>query len=44
MQREVEGDVFFPVFEDQFEEAEVLRVEPDFSIIHYRNRSLAQGD
>ena len=44
VQREVEGDVFFPTFEDQFEEEAVLRVEPEFSIVHYRNRSLAQGD
>ena len=44
VQREVEGDVFFPTFEDQFEEESVLRVEPEFSIVHYRNRSLAQGD
>ena len=34
----------FPTFEDQFEEESVLRVEPEFSIVHYRNRSLAQGD
>lgn len=44
VQREVEGDVFFPTFEDQFEEESVLRVEPEFSIVHYRNRSLARGD
>jgi len=44
VQREVEGDVFFPTFEDQFEEESVLRVEPEFSIVHYRNRGLAQGD
>jgi len=40
----VEGDVFFPSFEDQFEEVKVLRVVPEFSIVHYRNRSLGQGD
>ncbi len=38
VQREVEGDVFFPAFEDNFEEASVLRAEEEFCIIHYQNR------
>ena len=37
VKREVEGDVFFPVFEDHFEEVAVLREEAEFRIIHYRN-------
>ena len=44
VQREVEGDVFFPAFEEQFEEVNVLRVEPEFSIVHYRNLALPQPD
>ena len=37
VKREVEGDVFFPVFEDHFEEVAVLREEAEFRIIHYRH-------
>ena len=44
VQREVEGDVFFPAFEEQFEEVNVLQVEPEFSIVHYRNLALPQPD
>ena len=33
----VEGDVFFPEFEDHFEEVAVLREEAEFRIIHYRH-------
>ena len=40
VQREVEGDVFFPEFENQFEEVSVLRAEAEFCIVHYRNREL----
>ena len=40
---EPEGDVFFPPFEDAFEEVAVLREEAAFRIVHYRNRSLASG-
>jgi dihydrofolate reductase len=40
VQREVEGDVFFPAFEDSFEEASVLRTEKEFCIVHYKNRGL----
>jgi len=40
VQREVEGDVFFPAFEDSFEEESVLRTEKEFCIVHYKNRGL----
>ena len=40
VQREVEGDVFFPEFENQFEEVAVLRAEAEFCIVHYRNREM----
>ncbi len=40
VQREVEGDVFFPEFENQFEEVSVLRAEAEFCIVHYRNREM----
>ena len=40
VQREVEGDVFFPAFEDSFEEVAVLRAEKEFCIVHYKNRGL----
>lgn len=35
VKREVEGDAFFPAFEDQFELEAVLRETPDFKIMHY---------
>ena len=40
VKREVAGDVFFPVFEDHFEEVAVLREEAEFRIVHYRNHEL----
>ena len=40
VQREVEGDVFFPAFEDFFEEVSVLRADEEFCIVHYKNREL----
>ncbi len=40
VQREAEGDVFFPAFEDGFEEVSVLRAEKEFCIVHYKNRHL----
>ena len=40
VQREVEGDVFFPAFEDSFEEVSVLRADEEFCIVHYKNREL----
>jgi len=35
VQREVEGDTFFPPFEDRFELAEEVLVHPEFKILHY---------
>jgi dihydrofolate reductase len=40
VKRTVEGDAFFPPFEDRFELAEEIRDTPEFKILHYRNRSL----
>jgi len=36
VKREVEGDAFFPRFEDRFVEKETLQDTPEFRIIHYR--------
>src|SRR5687768_9913500 len=33
--REVEGDAFFPRFEDRFEAKEVVLETPEFRILHY---------
>jgi dihydrofolate reductase len=38
VKRVVDGDTFFPRFEDRFEIQEELLDCPDFSITHYRNR------
>ncbi len=38
VKRTVEGDAFFPPFEDRFELAEEIRDTPEFKILHYRNR------
>ena len=38
VKREVEGDAFFPRFEDQFESVETVSDTPDFTIIHYRRK------
>jgi len=38
VKRTVEGDTYFPPFEDQFDLAEELRDEPEFKILHYRDR------
>lgn len=35
--REVEGDAFFPSFENDFELVEVIREFPEFSITHHRH-------
>ncbi|MCC5833699.1 MAG: dihydrofolate reductase [Opitutales bacterium] len=37
---EFAGDAFFPEFEDWFDCVENVRDEPEFSILHYRNRLL----
>ena len=36
VKREVEGDAFFPRFEDQFSLAAEIADNPDFKILHYR--------
>lgn len=41
VKRTVEGDAFFPPFEDQFDLVGELRDTPEFTILHYRNRLLA---
>jgi dihydrofolate reductase len=38
VKREVEGDAFFPAFENQFGEVETLSDTPEFKIIHYRRK------
>lgn len=37
----VEGDAFFPPFEDRFELAAELRDTSEFKLLHCRNRLLA---
>jgi dihydrofolate reductase len=38
VKREVEGDAFFPPFEDKFELVEEIRDTPEFKILHYCRR------
>jgi dihydrofolate reductase len=38
VQREVEGDAFFPPFEEDFELVEKPLVQPEFVVEHYRRR------
>ena len=40
VKREVEGDAFFPPFEDKFKLVEELYDCDEFKILHYRNRGL----
>ena len=40
VKREVEGDILFPPFENDFELIEELRDGPEFKILHYRQREL----
>src|SRR6266568_2214957 len=40
VKRTVEGDAFFPAFEDKFEAVAQIQDCPEFSITHYRNRRL----
>jgi dihydrofolate reductase len=40
VKRQVEGDVLFPPFEQEFDLVEELRDGCDFKILHYRNRCL----
>ena len=42
VKREVEGDAFFPPFEEKFVLAEKIRDEPEFKILHYRHKSLTE--
>jgi dihydrofolate reductase len=39
IKRDVEGDVFLPPFEDQFECVETITDTPEFSILHYKRRA-----
>jgi dihydrofolate reductase len=39
VKRVVEGDVFFPRFEDQFELKEALTDNPDFKVLHYHRKT-----
>jgi len=39
VKREVEGDAFFPPFEDRFRLIEEINDCPQFKILHYRNAS-----
>lgn len=41
VKRVVEGDAFFPPFEDRFVQAAVLRDCEDFKILHYRNLNIS---
>ena len=36
VKREVQGDAFFPAFEDKFELVEEIRDTPEFRILHHR--------
>jgi dihydrofolate reductase len=40
VKRVVEGDAFFPKFEDRFKLHEEITDNPEFKILHYRNRHL----
>ncbi len=40
VKRTVEGDAFFPPFEDQFDLVGEILDTPDFTILHYRNHHL----
>jgi dihydrofolate reductase len=37
VKRIIEGDTFFPAFEEDFEFRAEIRDEPDFKILHYQN-------
>ena len=40
VKRTVDGDAFFPPFEEEFELAEEIRDTPEFKILHYRRRAV----
>ena len=42
VKRSVQGDIYFPDFEDQFREYEIIRETEDFRIGHDRNRSFQE--
>lgn len=42
VKREVEGDAFFPAFEDRFKQIKMIADNPDFSILHYHQENLAK--
>jgi dihydrofolate reductase len=44
VKRVVEGDAFFPPFEDDFVAVEDVCDRPEFTIRHYRHRSVARPD
>lgn len=39
VKRTIEGDAFFPPFEDQFELVEQVADNPEFTIFHYRRKA-----
>src|SRR5439155_10231709 len=39
VKRDVEGDAFFPPFEDKFEAIAEIMDTPEFTILHYRHKS-----
>jgi len=41
VQRIVEGDTFFPPFEDQFRLEETVLEFPEFKVLHYKNESIS---
>jgi dihydrofolate reductase len=43
VKRTVEGDVFFPPFENEFELVEEIRDLPEFKILRYRRKEAAAG-
>lgn len=40
VKRVVDGDTYFPPFEDRFELVEQVLEMPEFKVLHYRNRSV----
>lgn len=40
VQRTIEGDTFFPPFEDRFKLIETVMDVPEFKILHYRNADI----
>ncbi len=41
VEREVEGDALLPDFEDRFEAVKTVLRQPEFHVVHYRNREVA---